>query len=92
MTKKNVELLSPAGSYEALVAAVANGADAVYIGGKEFNARINSDNFSLTDMKKAIDYCHVRGVKVYVAVNTLVTDDEFKTSFKYLVDTLIIIL
>jgi len=83
LTKKNVELLSPAGSFEALVVAVANGADAVYIGGKEFNARINSDNFNLSDMKKAINYCHVRGVKVYVAVNTLVTDDELTYALEY---------
>jgi len=79
----NPELLSPAGSFDALVAAVQNGADAVYIGGKEFNARINSDNFSLSNMKSAIDYCHVRGVKVYAAVNTLVSDDELPLALEY---------
>ncbi|MCK4809246.1 MAG: U32 family peptidase, partial [Candidatus Aenigmarchaeota archaeon] len=81
--EKDIELLSPAGSFDALVAAVQNGADAVYIGGRDFNARINADNFSLPEMKKAIDYCHTRGVAVYAAVNTLVSDGEFLDAVKY---------
>ncbi len=81
--EKDIELLSPAGSFDALVAAVQNGADAVYIGGRDFNARINADNFSSSDMKKAIDYCHIRGVAVYAAVNTLVSDGEFLDAVKY---------
>ena len=60
-----------------------NGADAVYLGGRNFNARINADNFSSSEMKKAIDYCHTRGVAVYAAVNTLVSDGEFLDAVKY---------
>ncbi|MCK5063302.1 MAG: U32 family peptidase, partial [Candidatus Aenigmarchaeota archaeon] len=83
MKEKNIELLSPAGSFESLIAAVQNGADAVYLGGRNFNARINADNFSSSEMKKAIDYCHTRGVAVYAAVNTLVSDGEFLDAVKY---------
>lgn len=83
LRKENVELLSPAGSFESLIAAVQNGADAVYLGGRDFNARINADNFSLPEMKKAIDYCHIRDVRVYAAVNTLVSDGEFLDAIKY---------
>ncbi|MEA2003608.1 MAG: DUF3656 domain-containing protein, partial [archaeon] len=83
MKRDNVELLSPAGSFDVLIAAVQNGADAVYLGGREFNARINADNFPLPEMKKAIDYCHIRGVRVYAAVNTLVSDEDFLDAVKY---------
>jgi len=83
LRKEKVELLSPAGSFESLIAAVQNGADAVYLGGRDFNARINADNFSLPEMKKAIDYCHIRGVRVYAAVNTLVSDGELLDAVKY---------
>ncbi len=83
LKEKDIELLSPAGSFDALIAAVQNGADAVYLGGRDFNARINADNFSSSDMKKAIDYCHVRGVRVYAAVNTLVSDGELLDAVKY---------
>ncbi|MCK5289473.1 MAG: U32 family peptidase, partial [Candidatus Aenigmarchaeota archaeon] len=83
LKRDKIELLSPAGSFDALVAAVQNGADAVYLGGREFNARINADNFSLPEMKKAIDYCHIRGVRVYAAVNTLVPDDRFSDALEY---------
>ena len=71
-----LELLSPAGSMEALRAAVCNGADAVYLGADAFNARMNARNFSAGDLQEAVVYCHVRGVKVYLTVNTLVTDRE----------------
>ncbi|NLY43646.1 MAG: U32 family peptidase [Clostridiaceae bacterium] len=74
--KKTMELLSPAGTWEALVAAVQSGADAVYLGGKKFNARQYAGNFDDEDLAKAVEYCHIRGVKVYVAVNTLVTDRD----------------
>lgn len=70
------ELLSPCGNTEALRAAVNNGADAVYLGGKDFSARRYAGNFSLEELKEACDYCHVRGVKVYVTVNTLYKDNE----------------
>ncbi|MBE6008143.1 MAG: U32 family peptidase [Lachnospiraceae bacterium] len=72
------ELLSPAGSPESVYAAVNNGADAVYLGGKQFGARQLADNFSNTELEDIIDYCHLRGVKVYVTVNTLYKEKELK--------------
>ena len=72
------ELLSPCGTMESLRAAVNNGADAVYLGGKKFSARKYAGNFSTEEIKEACDYCHVRGVKVYVTVNTLYKDAELK--------------
>ncbi len=71
-----MELLAPAGSMEALRAAVCNGADAVYLGADTFNARMNARNFSAADLQEAIVYCHVRGVKVHLTLNTLVLDRE----------------
>ena len=70
------ELLSPAGGREALVAAVQNGADAVYMGFGSFNARRGARNFSDEEFLAAVRYCHLRGVKVYLTLNTLVTDRE----------------
>ena len=71
-----MELLAPAGSMEALRAAVCNGADAIYLGADTFNARINARNFSAADLQEAVVYCHVRGVKVHLTLNTLVLDRE----------------
>ncbi len=71
-----MELLAPAGSMEALRAAVCNGADAVYLGADTFNARMNARNFSAADLQDAVVYCHVRGVKVHLTLNTLVLDRE----------------
>ena len=73
-----MELLAPAGSMEALRAAVCNGADAVYLGAGTFNARMNARNFSAADLQEAIVYCHVRGVKVHLTLNTLVLDREMQ--------------
>ena len=73
-----MELLAPAGSMEALRAAVCNGADAVYLGADILNARINARNFSAADLQEAIVYCHVRGVKVHLTLNTLVLDREMR--------------
>lgn len=70
------ELLAPAGGREALVAAVQSGADAVYMGFGAFNARRSARNFSDEDFRTAVTYCHLRGVKVYLTLNTLVTDRE----------------
>ena len=78
------ELLAPAGSPEALKAAVAAGADAVYLSGKRFGARKFAANFDETELKKAVDYAHLRGVKVYVTVNTLVRDRELSDVASYL--------
>ena len=71
-----LELLSPAGSMDSLRAAVQNGANAVYLGCGPFNARQNAKNFSLDELPDAVRYCHVRGVKVHLTLNTLVTDRE----------------
>ena len=70
------ELLSPAGSWDALVAAVQSGADAVYLGFGAFNARRSARNFTERELSDAVTYCHLRGVKVYLTLNTLVTDRE----------------
>lgn len=71
-----LELLAPAGSPEAVVAAVQNGADSVYVGFGDYNARRNAANFSEEDLQKACEYCRVRGAKVYVTLNTLATDRD----------------
>ena len=70
------ELLAPAGSMEALVAAVQNGADAVYFGARLFNARRGADNFDEGGLQQAVSYCHARGVRAHVTLNTLVREDE----------------
>ena len=70
------ELLAPAGSPEALRAAVQNGADAVYLGWGAFNARRGAKNFSDEEFAAALAYCHERGVRVFLTLNTLVTDRE----------------
>ncbi len=71
-----LELLAPAGSPEAVNAAVQCGADAVYLGYGNFNARRNAKNFSKEEFAAAVSYCHLRGVKVYLTLNTLLTDRE----------------
>lgn len=81
---QRVELLAPAGSQESLRAAVENGADAIYLGGEMFSARSSANNFSLDQLKEALDYAHLRGVKIYVAVNTLVANAELKQLAAYL--------
>ncbi len=78
-----IELLSPVGGKNQLRAAVENGADAVYLGGRLFNARIKADNFDDEDFLWALDYAHLRNVKVYAALNTLIMDQELSTSYKY---------
>lgn len=75
---EKIEILAPAGSMESVVAAVRSGADAVYLGLKDFSARQDAENFSLEELKEAADYCHIRGVKVYVTMNTLIFDDEMQ--------------
>ena len=71
-----LELLSPAGSMEAVTAAVQNGADAVYLGYGDFNARRNAKNFTREEVEQAVSYCHLRGCKVHLTLNTLLTDRE----------------
>ena len=78
----NTEILAPAGSMESVVAAVRSGADAVYIGAKDFSARASAENFDENEIKECVDYCHIRGVKVYLAANTLIFDDEMESALK----------
>ena len=71
-----MELLSPAGSREAVTAAVQSGAGAVYLGFGDYNARRGAQNFTRESLAEAVAYCHVRGVKVYLTLNTLLSDGE----------------
>lgn len=82
--KNRYEILAPAGSFEALQAAVQNGANAVYLSGKDFGARKFANNFSNEELVEAIKYCHIRGVGVYVTVNTLIFNHEFDKLRKYI--------
>ena len=84
MNPKTPELLAPAGSMEAFKAAVANGATAVYMGGKNFNARASADNISDEDMPALIRYAHLHGVRIYVTVNTLIHTDELIPALRYI--------
>ena len=70
------EILAPAGSRESLIAGVRSGANAVYLGGKLFNARRNAGNFDNEELKSAVEYCRQRGVKVYLTLNILISDRE----------------
>ena len=76
MTQTPMEIMAPAGGEESLIAAVACGADAVYLGGSELNARRGAQNFDQDRLAWAVSYCHARSVKVYLAVNTLVLERE----------------
>lgn len=76
------EILSPAGDFECLKAAVRCGADAVYLGLDSFNARRNAENFTAETLKNAIEYCHIRGVKVHITLNTLVFDCELRNALQ----------
>src|SRR5680860_487348 len=78
------EILAPAGDWKSFVAGVEAGADAVYFGGKDFSARSFAVNLTREEIQKAIAYAHLRTVKCYAVVNTLVKDDEFEKLFDYL--------
>ena len=80
----SIEVLSPAGSPETLLAAVRAGADAVYLGGSAFSARANAQNFDNEALKSAVEYCHMRGVKVYLAVNTLLLQNELQPALSFI--------
>lgn len=82
--KNNIpELLSPAGSFEALRAAVENGCDAVYLGGSRFGARASAENFAGDRLWQAIEFCHLRGVRVYLTLNTLYRNDELADVLRF---------
>ena len=78
------ELLSPAGNMECLKAAVNNGADAIYLGGKTFGARAYAGNFSNEELKEAVNYAHLYGVKIYITVNTIIYNTEVDELIKYI--------
>lgn len=82
------EILAPAGSMESLIAGVRSGANAVYLGGKLFNARRNAGNFDNEELKKAVEYCHNRMVKVYLAINILISDREMQDAYNAVRDAL----
>ena len=84
MEKKKLELLAPAGSWEALEAAVNAGADAVYMGGKAFGARAYASNFDQEEMARAVYFAHMHRVRLYITVNTLVDDSELEELAAYL--------
>lgn len=79
-----MELLSPAGSFDTLKAAVQSGADAVYIGGSKFSARKGAVNFSMDEIKEAVKYCHLRGAAVHVAANILIKEKEKEEFLSYM--------
>ena len=79
-----MELLAPAGSRQALTAAVQSGADAVYLGGRSSDARYSAENIYNREMKTWVDYCHLYGVDVHVTVNTLVKEKEIESLKEYL--------
>ena len=80
---EKIELLAPAGSMDSLIAAVAKGADAIYLGGSKFSARAYASNFDNEEMEKAVDYCHEYGITVYVTVNTLLKENELQEAIDY---------
>lgn len=86
LNRKSVELLAPAGTWEALVAAIEAGADAVYLGGKAFNMRVHNSSFNFDDaqLKAAIEFAHAHGVKIYVTLNNLISNEELAPLEKYL--------
>lgn len=84
MRNKDFELLAPAGSLEILKGVVESGADAVYVGGSMFGARAYANNFTEEELLEAIDFAHLRGVKVYLTVNTLIKNSEFSKLYDYL--------
>ena len=81
---KQVELLAPVGKFENALAAIENGANAIFVGGKVFNARQFADNFDEDELEKIVSYCKLRGVKTHITVNTLIKDQELEVLMDYL--------
>ena len=78
----NNELLSPAGTITSFYAAISSGANAIYLGIKKFNARAYASNFSLEELKELVKFAHLRNVKIYVTMNTILYDEELIEAFK----------
>ena len=75
------ELLSPAGSLDAFYAAISNGADAIYLGIEKFNARAYANNFTIEELKELVKFAHLRNVRIYVTMNTILYDEELKNAY-----------
>lgn len=84
MNKTRTELLAPAGSFDAMAAAINAGADAVYLGGSKFGARAFAKNFDENDLLRALDYAHIRGKQIFLTVNTLLKEEELSDLYDYL--------
>ncbi|WP_101773124.1 DUF3656 domain-containing U32 family peptidase [Peptostreptococcus faecalis] len=82
--KENLELLAPVGSFESLKAAIQNGANAVYLGGKDFSARASANNFDREELKEAVIYSHIRGCRVFVTANTVIKQSEIQAFLEYI--------
>ena len=94
---EKVKLLSPAGTFDTLIAAINNGADAVYLGSKLFNARRLAGNFNSDELRQAVQYAHLYGVRVYLTLNTLIKNQEINAflnqvsiAAQYKIDALIL--
>ncbi|MBP3337394.1 MAG: U32 family peptidase [Clostridia bacterium] len=79
-----MEILAPAGNFDCLKAAIFGGADAVYVGGSRFSARKSAANFDDEELKRAVDFCHIYGAKIYVAINILIKETEIKDALSFL--------
>lgn len=95
--KSKIELLSPAGDFNCVRAAVQNGADAIYVGASSYSARASASNFTIEELKQVIEYAHVRDVKVHLALNTLIKNNEFfdaisiaEKAYEYGIDAIIV--
>ena len=84
MTLRKAELLAPVGKMENAISAIENGADALFVGGKGFNARAAADNFEADELEEIVKYAKLRGVRVYVTVNILVKEAECEALYQYL--------
>lgn len=83
MMKNSYEILAPAGNYDTLVAAISAGADALYLGGQKFSARAKANNFTLDEIKRAVDYAHLHDKKIFVTINILIDDEELFETLEF---------
>ena len=84
MKQKKIEILAPAGSFDSLKAAIAAGADAVYMGGSRYGARAYAKNADRDEMTEAISYAHLHGRRLYMTVNTLMKEEELEELYEYM--------
>ena len=95
--KNKIELLAPASDFNCVKAAVQNGADAIYVGASSYSARASASNFTIEELKNVIEYAHIRDVKVHLALNTLIKNNEFfdaisiaEKAYEYGIDAIIV--